>query len=113
VAQYVNTNGSGSGDNTVNSELKNYHLKNEFLLQWFSQFHYDNFEESVLFSKDLLFNDKYLSHMLFLGLPNEFESVDMLPEDFLVEGANDDGQLDHNLKPRGPLGNPNKGVVPK
>ena len=94
VAQYASTNGSSSNDDTVNSELKNYHLKNEFLLQWFSQFHCYNFEESVLFSKDLLFNDKYMSHMLSLGLPNEFETVDLPCQ--LMDGEN--GQLDSNLR---------------
>jgi hypothetical protein len=54
----------------------NYHSKNDFLIKWFELFHRANFSSDTVFNRDLLFNDKYLSQLLSLGIPSEFHHID-------------------------------------
>ena len=54
----------------------NYHSKNDFLIKWFELFHRAHFGDELLFNRDLLFNDKYLSQVLSLGIPSEFHHIE-------------------------------------
>ena len=56
--------------------IMNYHSKNDFLIKWFELFHRAHFPEGPLFNRDLLFNDRYLSQALSLGIPSEFDMID-------------------------------------
>lgn len=67
--------------------IKNYHSKNDFLIKWFELFHKSHMSEDQIFNRDLLFNDRYLSQVLFLGIPTEFERIEE-PEDNTVSGHN-------------------------
>jgi hypothetical protein len=60
----------------LNLELKNYHSRNDFLFLWYELFHLAHFNAEFPFKRDLLFNDRYLSQLLSLGIPSNFDPLD-------------------------------------
>jgi hypothetical protein len=46
------------------------------LVLWYELFHQAHFANDFHFKRDLLFNDRYLSQILSLGIPSNFEPVD-------------------------------------
>ena len=57
--------------------MKQFHSRNDFLILWFELFHKAHFPQNIFFSRDLLFNDKYLQLILGIGIPEEFEKIEI------------------------------------